>query len=49
MRKYRLIVGLICIALGAWLILSGVTADTIAPAIAVVVLGIIMVAIARRR
>ena len=49
MRKDRFIVGIICIALGAWLMLSGVTGDTIAPAIAIVVLGIAMVAIARRK
>ena len=49
MRKDRLIVGLICIALAVWLFLSGATGDTVAPAIAIAVLGIIMVAISRRR
>jgi len=49
MRKDRLIVGLICIALAAWLFLSGTTGDTVAPAVAIAVLGIVMVAIARKR
>lgn len=48
MRKDRLIVGLICIALAAWLFVSGATGDTVAPAITIAILGIIMVAIARR-
>ena len=49
MRKDRLIVGLICVALAAWLFLSGRTGNTVAPAVAIAVLGIIMVAIARKR
>lgn len=49
MRKDRLIVGLICIALAVWLFLSGATGDTVAPAVAIAVLGIIMVAISRKR
>ena len=49
MRKDRLIVGLICIALAVWLFLSGATGDTVAPAIAIAVLGIVMVAISRKR
>jgi len=48
-RKDRLIVGLICIALAVWLFLSGATGDTVAPAVAIAVLGIIMVAISRKR
>jgi hypothetical protein len=48
-RKDRLIVGLICIALAVWLFLSGTTSDTVAPAVVIAVLGIIMVAIARKR
>ena len=48
MRKDRLIVGLICIALATWLFLSGATGDTVAPAIAILVLGIVMVAVSRR-
>ena len=49
MRKDRLIVGLICIALAVWLFLSGATGDTVAPAVAIVVLGLIMVAISRKK
>ena len=49
MRKDRLIVGLICIVLAAWLFLSGTTGDTVAPAVVIAVLGIVMVAIARKR
>lgn len=49
MRKDRLIVGLICIALAVGLFLSGATGDTVAPAVAIAVLGIIMVAISRKR
>jgi hypothetical protein len=48
-RKDRLIVGLICIALAVWLFLLGATGDTVAPAVAIAVLGIVMVAISRRR
>ena len=48
MRKDRLVVGIICVALAAWLFLSGATGDTVAPAIAILVLGIVMVAISRK-
>jgi len=48
-RKDRLIVGLICIALAVWLFLSGATGDTVAPAVAIVILGLIMVAISRKK
>jgi len=48
-RKDRLIVGLICIALAVWLLVSGATGDTVAPAITIAILGIIMVAISRKR
>ena len=49
MRKDRLIVGIICIALAAWLFISGATGGVEAPAIAIAILGIVMVAIARKR
>ena len=49
MRKDRLIVGLICIAIAVWLFVSGTTGDTVAPAVAIAILGIIMLAIARKR
>lgn len=45
-RKDRLIVGVLCIAFAAWTFLAN---TTIAPAIAIGILGIIMVAIARKR
>jgi len=46
MRKDRLIVGLLCIAFAVWTLLSN---NTIGPAIAIGVLGLITVAIARKR
>ncbi|MFC2062767.1 hypothetical protein ACFLS8_02345 [Chloroflexota bacterium] len=49
MRKDRLVVGVICIALAVWLFLSGTTGDTIAPALTITILGIVMVAISRKR
>ena len=49
MRKDRLIVGIICLALAAWLLFSGTTGGVIAPAIAIAILGIVMVAIARKK
>ncbi|MFH1640211.1 MAG: hypothetical protein ABIB93_07900 [Chloroflexota bacterium] len=49
MRKDRLIAGLICIALAVWVFLTGKTGETVAPALAIAVLGIVMVAISRRR
>jgi hypothetical protein len=48
-RKDRLIVGLICIAVAVWLFLTGTTGGIIAPAVAIAILGIIMVAIARKK
>ena len=47
MRKDRLIIGLLCIALAVWLFLSGATGGTVAPAIAILVLGIVTVLGAR--
>ena len=49
MRKDRLIVGIICIALAAWLFLTGAAGSTVAPAVAIAILGIIMVAISRKK
>ena len=42
MRRDRLIVGLICIALSVWLFLTGKTGENVAPAVAIAVLGIVM-------
>ena len=49
MRKDRFIVGVICLALAAWVLLVGTTGGTVAPAIALAVLGIWGVATARKR
>ena len=48
MRKDRLIVGILCLVLSAWMFMAGVSGGTIAPAIAVAILGITMIAISRR-
>ncbi|MFC2004594.1 hypothetical protein ACFLUY_00030 [Chloroflexota bacterium] len=48
MRKDRLIVGIICVALSIWMFMAGVSGGTIAPAIAVLILGLTMIAISRR-
>ncbi|MFC1965452.1 hypothetical protein ACFLWI_00660 [Chloroflexota bacterium] len=49
MRKDRLIVGIICLALAAWILFVGTTGGTVAPAITIAVLGIWGVATARKR
>lgn len=49
MRKDRFIVGVFCLALAAWLLLTGTTGGTVAPAIALAVLGIWGVATARKK
>ena len=49
MRKDRFIVGIICLALAAWILLVGTTGGTVSPAIAIAVLGIWGVATARKR
>ena len=46
MRKDRLILGLLCIAFGTWAFLSDTSS---APAIAIGVLGITLVAVSRKR
>jgi len=46
MRKDRLIVGLLCIAFAVWTFLAD---NTIGPAIAIGILGLITVAIARKK
>ena len=40
MRKDRFIVGIICLALAAWILLAGTAGGTVAPAITIAVLGI---------
>lgn len=49
MRKDRFIVGILCIALAIWMFVAGTDSGTTAPAIAVAVLGVIMVVISRRK
>ena len=49
MRKDRFIAGLICIAVAVWIFLTDTADDTVAPAIAIAVLGITMVAISKKR
>jgi len=49
MRKARLIIGIVCIAIAIWMFLSGETGENPAPAIAVLIIGIILIAIARRK
>jgi len=49
MRKDRFIVGIICIGLSIWMFMAGASGGTIAPAIAVLILGITMITISRRR
>jgi len=49
LRKDRFIVGIICVAIAVWMFLAGARGDTVAPTIAVLILGITMIAISRRR
>ena len=49
MVKVRLIIGIICIAIAIWMFLSGELSENPAPAIAVLVIGIVLLAIAKRR
>ncbi len=49
MRKARLIIGLVCVAIAIWMFLSGELGENPAPAIAVLIIGIILIAIAKRK
>ena len=49
MRKARLIIGLVCVAIAIWMFLSGELSENPAPAIVVLITGIILIAIAKRR
>jgi hypothetical protein len=49
MAKARLVIGIICIAISIWMFLSGELSESPAPAIAVLAIGIILLAISRRR
>ncbi|MFC1995564.1 hypothetical protein ACFLVM_01620 [Chloroflexota bacterium] len=48
MKRARLIVGIICIALAIWIFLVGTTSGTIPPAIILTILGISLIATTRR-
>ena len=48
MRKDRFIVGIICVALAAWIFLAGASGSTVAPAVAMAILGLTMIAISRK-
>ncbi len=49
MRKDRFIAGLLCIALAVWMFVSGSEDGLTVPAIAITILGIIMIAISRKK
>jgi len=49
LRKARLIIGLICVTIAIWMFLSGELGENPAPAIVVLIIGIILIAIAKRR
>ncbi len=49
MRRARLIVGVICIALAVWIFLVGTTSGTVPPAIILTILGVVLITIARKR
>ncbi len=47
MKKLRLIIGIVCIVIAVWIFLSGELSDNPAPAIGVLAIGIILIAISR--
>ena len=47
MGRARLIIGIICIAIGIWMFLCGELSENPAPAIAVAAIGVILIAIAK--
>jgi len=49
MSKSRLIIGIACIAIALWMFLSGEAGENPAPAIAVTAIGVILIAISRRK
>jgi hypothetical protein len=49
MKKDRLIAGIICMALATWIFVVGTGSETVPPAITLMILGIGMLATARRR
>ena len=49
MTKVQFIIGTICIAISIWIFLSGELRENPSPAIAVLAIGIILIAISRRK
>jgi hypothetical protein len=49
MTKARLIIGFICIAISVWMFLSGELGENPAPAITVLIIGIVLIAVSRRK
>ena len=49
MRKYRLIIGIICIAVSIWMLLADKPIDNPSPAIIVMMIGILLIGITRRK
>ena len=48
MRKDRLIIGLICVAIAVWLFVAGDKSGPVAPAITILILGLSVIAFSRR-
>jgi hypothetical protein len=46
--RARLIIGIICVAVAIWMFLSGEFSENPAPAIAVAVIGLILIVMAKR-
>ena len=49
MIKVRLVIGIICIAISIWMLLSSELSENPAPAIVVLIIGISIIAISKRR
>ena len=49
MKKLQFVIGIICIAISIWGFLSGELSDKLVIPIAVLIIGIILIAISRRR
>ena len=49
MRRVRIIIGVVCLAVAAWLFIVSTSEETIVPAIANTAIGIILIATARKQ
>jgi len=49
LRKDRLIIGFLCLVFAVWTYVAGNNRETIAPATAIAILGIVTIAIARKK